>query len=110
MTGGRRATTGWWVAPGRRATVQGLRASRRIVRAVGWGAAAAVLFHLLHGLAVAPAAAVWLHDVMDLPYALGYHLGPVLRWGGLAASVAAAVAFIGHGVHHLRRRIIIFRM
>ena len=81
---------------------------RRILQVLGRGVAAALLAHLLHALAAAPVAVIWLHDVMDLPYALGHHLGPMLRWGGLAASVAAAVAVIGHGIHHLRRRILIF--
>lgn len=86
------------------------RRGRRVLRALGWGFAAAWLAHLLHALAAAPVAVIWLHDLMDIPYALGHHLGPMLRWGGLAASVAAAASLIGRGIHHLGRRILIFRV
>lgn len=88
----------------------GLQGGRRLLQALAWGAAAAAAFHLLHALAVAPAAATWLYDVMDLPFALTHHLGPLWRWGGLAAGLAGAARLLAHGAHHLRRHIIIFRL
>ena len=78
-------------------------------RVLGWGGLAALGLHLAHAASLLPAASLWWYGLLDLPYAAGHQLAPLVRWGLVAAGAASLAMGLGHGARRLARRVVIFR-